>query len=346
VGALLLFLSAVKRALAAPWRQRHGPARSGIQMDNSGPETTSLTPASFGAVPASWIGIIVFATVGFSVATGALALGHRLRQTYSTSPVPGVVGLSQRLANVRLEAAGFVVRAGATVPSSTVPSGQVLGTSPPAGTLLRKGSTVTLRVSIGRARRILVPSVVGLSQAVATVRLHAAGFGAEIGPAHDSPSVPSGFVIGTVPGPGEREPVGTLVVIALSTGQTDGIRVPAVPGLSPETADIKLRSLGFAVRTGSDQASRAIRWGLVIGTLPPAGSVEPTGTEITLVLSSGTATHSRSVPSVAGESQSAATTTLENAGFAVQIGPATPSPAATSSRPAPPPARANRSAAP
>jgi beta-lactam-binding protein with PASTA domain/tRNA A-37 threonylcarbamoyl transferase component Bud32 len=60
-------------------------------------------------------------------------------------------------------------------PSDTVEAGSVIGTDPPAGTKVAKGSDVQLFVSTGK-EQVRVPSVVGLSKTDATNELQAAGF--------------------------------------------------------------------------------------------------------------------------------------------------------------------------
>jgi eukaryotic-like serine/threonine-protein kinase len=61
------------------------------------------------------------------------------------------------------------------MPSDTVDAGSVIGTDPPAGTKVAKGSDVQLFVSTGK-EQVRVPSVVGLSKTDATNELQAAGF--------------------------------------------------------------------------------------------------------------------------------------------------------------------------
>jgi serine/threonine-protein kinase len=60
-------------------------------------------------------------------------------------------------------------------PSDTVDDGKVIGTNPPAGTSVPKGSKIQLIVSTGK-EQIRVPNVVGLSRSDATTELQNAGF--------------------------------------------------------------------------------------------------------------------------------------------------------------------------
>ena len=88
--------------------------------------------------------------------------------------IPLVAGLQVEEARTRLSALGLVpATAGASSPD---PVGVVVGSEPPETTVVGRGSTVTLLVSVGS----LVPDVVGsrVDDAVATVK--AAGFDPQV----------------------------------------------------------------------------------------------------------------------------------------------------------------------
>jgi serine/threonine protein kinase/beta-lactam-binding protein with PASTA domain len=89
--------------------------------------------------------------------------------------VPTVAGATATYATAAaaLTAAGFAP-AQAKAYSSTVPSGQVIGTTPAAGTTVLFGSTVTVSISLG-PQPVAIPNVVGQSVAAATAALQAAG---------------------------------------------------------------------------------------------------------------------------------------------------------------------------
>jgi hypothetical protein len=86
--------------------------------------------------------------------------------------VPDVAGLDGKLAQRKLEAAGFVVRVARKVPSPR-PQGSVLRQLTRAGASVREGSTIALVVA---APYPLVPGTAGMAQAAATQRLRDAGF--------------------------------------------------------------------------------------------------------------------------------------------------------------------------
>jgi eukaryotic-like serine/threonine-protein kinase len=93
----------------------------------------------------------------------------------TTSPVPNVTGLSQATACNRLGQAGF--QCGPTPqaqPSQTVPSGDVISTTPAPGTQAPANASINLIVSSGPSQ-VLVPDVMGVTQAQAVSTLQGAG---------------------------------------------------------------------------------------------------------------------------------------------------------------------------
>jgi beta-lactam-binding protein with PASTA domain len=91
----------------------------------------------------------------------------------STVAAPRLVGATVGEAQARLRQLGLAWSV-ARMPSQEA-DGTVVGQSPSAGSRLRKGATVTLRVSSGPAA-VAVPDVTGLGEADARARLGAAGF--------------------------------------------------------------------------------------------------------------------------------------------------------------------------
>ena len=89
--------------------------------------------------------------------------------------------------------------------SDTVPEGQIIGTDPPAGKQVARGSTVTIVVSKGLPT---IPNVANSSVADATAALQAAGYSVA-----GVQGNPSRTVVGTNPPAGTRASKGTPVTI-------------------------------------------------------------------------------------------------------------------------------------
>jgi beta-lactam-binding protein with PASTA domain/serine/threonine protein kinase len=104
------------------------------------------------------------------------------------------------------EAAGLVPQR-QDVFSDDVDAGKIVGTDPPAGSEVPKGSTVKILVSKGK-ELIAVPNVAGMSASQAADRLEAAGFRVS-----DTVGPPNRPVLATDPPAGEKHPRGTKVII-------------------------------------------------------------------------------------------------------------------------------------
>ncbi len=128
-------------------------------------------------------------------------------------PVPNVVGDSQADATATLQSAGFTV--GQTQQQdSAEPQGTVIGTNPAVGTLLDRGSSVSLIVSKG-PQTAPVPDVSGFSAFDATKLLRNAGFKWQIDRIDVTDQAQDGVVVDQTPLAGEQTPLGTVVTITV-----------------------------------------------------------------------------------------------------------------------------------
>ena len=134
----------------------------------------------------------------------------------ATAIVPNVVGLTEEAAAGAITAVGLLVGDVAPVETLAVPAGTVLGQSPAAGTRLTLGGRVNLDVAI--APRAVVPSVVGLTQAVATASITGAGLVVGAITTASSAIFPAGTVISQDPIGGNKVPLGSAVALVISSG--------------------------------------------------------------------------------------------------------------------------------
>jgi beta-lactam-binding protein with PASTA domain len=245
--------------------------------------------------------------------------------------VPNLVGLTESDAQARLSDAGLTVGATTKV-ASDKPSGNVLSTTPAAGTSANAGDPVNLELSSGPAQassapvQIVVPSIVGLTQSDAEAKLTDAGLtvGATTKVANDKPS---GNVLSTTPAAGTAVKAGDPVSLELSSGPAQAssapvqIVVPSIVGLTQSDAEAKLTDAGLTVgattKVASDKPS-----GNVLSTTPAAGTAVKAGDLVSLELSSGPAQVSNgsgqvAVPYLVGLTRPAAEALLQNAGLTV-----------------------------
>jgi serine/threonine-protein kinase len=194
-------------------------------------------------------------------------------------PVPAVVGRSEDDAVAALRDAGFKTKVEQAF-SDSVPAGQVISTSPEAGTSLTKGRTVTVTVSQG-ASGVAVPKLVGLQRDAAEAQLQELGLTADV--TEQETTQPPGTVMKQDP------PAGTRVDKGAAVKLTVAIQRPEVPDVTTnhpteEEATATLEQAGFKVqvRTRPDPANV----GRVSDQNPAAGTRRSSGATVTIFLGS------------------------------------------------------------
>ncbi|MFI0423769.1 PASTA domain-containing protein [Spongiactinospora sp. 9N601] len=191
-----------------------------------------------------------------------------------TVVVPEVAGLDRAAAVRSIRRAGL--RPGEiTEADSPERIGRVLSATPAAGTSVRKGSKVRLRVSAG----IEVPAVAGLRRAAAESALSAAGLSAgKVSRACSE--LPGGQVIASHPAAGARVAGGTAVSLVVSRR---GKEVPGVVGMPEADAGTALAALGFTVDRRTRVTGSADLGKVLAQSLPPGSCAAP-GAKITITV--------------------------------------------------------------
>jgi serine/threonine-protein kinase len=255
--------------------------------------------------------IVILLLAGAGVLFGKRLLASQAKPkptTVASVLVPNVTGAGEQGAASALSRAGL--QSNIEFRNSSQSSGTVIGESPRGGSHAKKGSTVTLVVSSGPSA-VTVPDVKGQSSSNAESTLLAKGFNVSTNYKHASAS--QGTVIGESPSAGQSVAKGSTVILTVSSGPSQ-LTVPNVAGESVATASNKLGADGLQVGTVTYQASSTVANGDVISTSPTSGSQVAPNSSVNLIVSSGSTT---AVPNVAGDTVSAATTALQNAGFTV-----------------------------
>jgi len=257
--------------------------------------------------PRRWPWVVLALLVALGIGVGIWALLQNSRVT-----VPDQTGKQESAATVDLANRGFEVKVHRRESGS--PVGQVIGQSPEAGTKEDKGSTVTLQVSSGPGTA-QVPLLTGLKQAEAIKALNRRGLQADVTSQH-SATVPKGEVIRTSPADGEVVPKGFHVNLVVSSGPQQ-VKVPDVTNLTTAAAHSQLHNAGLEFN--DDQVTSDQPKGTVIAQDPAGGTTVNKGSSVTLTISKGPDT--APVPNVSGQGQTPdqATSTLQGAGFKVQV---------------------------
>ncbi|MGH3273840.1 MAG: Stk1 family PASTA domain-containing Ser/Thr kinase [Streptosporangiaceae bacterium] len=143
--------------------------------------------------------------------------------------VPSVTGQQEQQAITDLTNAGLNYKLN-QVPSSA-PQGQVIDESPPGGTQVAPGSTVTISVSDGGST---VPNVIGMTQAAATQELQGQGFTVQPTVGNAPAGTTPGTVFSMSPNPGSNAPPGASITIDVAAGASSS---PPATSTSPAPTD-------------------------------------------------------------------------------------------------------------
>jgi eukaryotic-like serine/threonine-protein kinase len=223
--------------------------------------------------------------------------------------VPNVTGQTQAVASSRLAAVGLVAVPSVTA-STAFAAGVVFGETPPHGSVVSKGSRVTLLVSSGPGSAP-VPEVKGLTREQAVQKLTKAGF--KPSPqSQSSTTVPAGKVISTEPSAHTETLAGSPVTVLVSSGPAQ-VRVPDVTGQSEAEAKASLRAVGLEPGTVTKQEAAGTEAGAVLSQSPTAGSSIAAGQPVDLVVVK--APRETTVPRVVGKKEELAEGELVGAGF-------------------------------
>jgi eukaryotic-like serine/threonine-protein kinase len=244
-------------------------ARHGLRVQESGRVFSETMPSGQidHADPGTGEPVVKGGTIEVFVSKGP--------ERYSVPPLRGEPEASARSA---LTGSHLTVGVITNSYSESVPDGQVISSSPTAGTSLPPGRAVDLVVSKGR-KPIDVPKVVGKSvddarTAIAKVKLKAK--------VHEefSTTVDKGKVIRQAPATGTLFK-GQTVNLAVSKGP-DLVAVPRVRGQSLGSATAELESAGFRIATQRSSFYFGAR--LVIGQSPASGEMALRGSVVTLTI--------------------------------------------------------------
>jgi beta-lactam-binding protein with PASTA domain len=223
--------------------------------------------------------------------------------------VPDVTGQTQSEAVSSLKRDGLapVVSLAA---NAHVPDGLVIGTTPPGGTVVKEGSRVSVVVSSGPGI-VALPNVTNKKSDAATKILRENGLRPTV-QTQSSDTVEKGLVISTDPAAGTEVQVGSPVTVFVSSGPKE-VSVPEVTGETQASATATLAAAGLKVVPVKREVAEPVA-GTVISQSPAAGSRQKVGAQVTIVVAE--ALKKTAAPSVVGQSEGQAVSTLTAAGFA------------------------------
>jgi eukaryotic-like serine/threonine-protein kinase len=231
---------------------------------------------------------------------------------YTTTP--GVIDLSQQVAQKRIEAAGLSFKVADQQYSETVTKGAVISTDPSAGDRVLKDGTVSAVISLGPERHG-VPHLAGLTVDQAADAL--ASQHLDVGRITKvySDTVDAGVVIKSNPHFKTLLPRDTAVGLTVSKGPKP-IVIKDYTGKSASAVTAHLTELGLKV-TQDDQYDDHVPEGKIVSQDPQPGETLHKDDTINLVVSKGPPLVE--VPGVRGHGRDSAVSELEHLGFVVDV---------------------------
>lgn len=154
------------------------------------------------------------------------------RRSPRTVTIPrSIIGAKPLAAASILERLGLRSRAHGTERSRKIKSGYVVAVSPPTGTKVEPGTTVTLILAVAPAPRLAVvvpPRIIGQTLGFAEGFLTADHLTPGLGSGFPSSDIPVGVVISTSPSVGTKVTVGKKVILNYATSATTGTTTTTV----------------------------------------------------------------------------------------------------------------------
>ena len=138
--------------------------------------------------------------------------------------VPDLVGMSQDQARSALKAVGLELGNVTTVDSDK-DKDRIVSQDPETGSKVKKGTTIAVSISTGKAAQVEIPTVVGISREDAEAQLKALGLTVTV--EEVSGSQPSGQVTAVEPGEGSKVDKNSTVKLKVSKGSASPTPSPS-----------------------------------------------------------------------------------------------------------------------
>jgi tRNA A-37 threonylcarbamoyl transferase component Bud32 len=186
---------------------------------------------------------------------------------------------------------------------------------------------------LGGSSSFSLPRVVGMQVAPATTKLQGDGLKVATKTQVNAAFAP-GYVLASSPPENTLVKKGDTITLTVDAAKVvKKVRVPSVAGLTQSAAETLITNMGLVVGNLTNQPSTQYSASLVVGTNPAAGTSQPTGTSVDLIVSSGapapTTTTTTAPPPTTTSAPSTTTTTSTSTTTTT-----TPSSTTTSSTPA------------
>ncbi|MCT1775821.1 Stk1 family PASTA domain-containing Ser/Thr kinase [Brachybacterium sp. p3-SID957] len=206
--------------------------------------------------------------------------------TVSSGPqaveVPDLRGKSREEARAELEALGLTMAVAAEEDAAKLEAGQIIRSSPQAGSTAQPGDEVQVWVATGN---VVMPNLDGLNIEEATQMLEDLGLTADTTTREDTENAP-GTVLEQSVAPGQTVGIGTAVTLVVAS-EAGPVAVPNVVGSTYEEAQQILQDAGGFGANPQREYHDSVPEGSVIRTEPAAQEQVERGSTITVVISRG-----------------------------------------------------------
>lgn len=219
--------------------------------------------------------IVLFLILGF--------FGFNLYQTSLNRVVPNVVHMSIEEAEKKLKNEDLDFEITEKINSDEVQRGYVITQNIEKGTVVKKGTKIQIKVSVGPI--IYMPNLNNVSQKEAENILKKQGISLKLNKESYSDTVKKGYIISQSIKSNKQVNYGDIVLVEISKGK-EQVKVPNVEGLTKSKAieNLKTSKLKYTIKTNY---SNSVSSGKVISQSIKAGKTVDKNSNVIIVISQG-----------------------------------------------------------
>lgn len=235
--------------------------------------------------------------------------------------VPDLKGRTYEEAKQLLKGMGLKISKGETVESSTIGEGKIAEQFPGSGSDIEKGDIVTVNLSSGMSKSVVVKVVDRKFVDEEEIRKHLEKYGYNLGSVtfEETRSKEPGYIISQNPAPGETAPKGTAIDIVVSKKKATDL-VPDVVTRNQEDAQAVLESKGFALgKVNTEEVDDDAKVGTVLRQFPTAGSDYELGSTVNIWIGVKKEASNVEVPNVMNQTEENAVNMLKEKGFVPKV---------------------------
>ena len=197
-----------------------------------------------------------------------------------TAKIPHLTNMSVDQASQLVQNKGLLLVVAGQKEDEDVKKGLIVSQQPLHGSIVEKGTTMSVIISSGKPSAE-VPQIVGLLETDAVKKLAEAGLEAGAVTREQNEEVQKDQVISSDPPAGKKVDASSAVKLVVSEGP-EGIEVPDLKRKKLGAAKQLIKKAGFEVGEIDFYDDPDVAGGSILKQIPPAGSMAPKGSPIDL----------------------------------------------------------------